>query len=246
MPELFAIIHDYWKLLLFGSYPQGPLGGLAMTLLLSVSSLILTFPLSILLALARVSGRPSLLRLSSLWVAIIRGVPLVMLIFWVYFLVPLLIGHNISGFATMLCSLILYESAYISEIIRSGIRALPRGQHEAGKALGLSYLQCLVRVILPQALFNTIPSMISQFVSIIKETSLGYVINLQEFTFAANQINGQVLTFPFQIFFILALGYFLICYALTSLAHWLERRIHRKRLGRGHRGRLVLQTQSQG
>ena len=240
MTELFSILHDYWKLLLIGSYPRGPLGGLAMTLLLSASSLILTFPLSVLLALARTSGRVSLLRVAAAWVAIIRGVPLVMLIFWVYFLVPLLIGRNISGFATMLCTLIIYESAYVSEIIRSGIQALPQGQHEAGRALGLNYVQCHLRVILPQALFNTLPSMVNQFVSIIKETSLGYVINVQELTFAVSQVNGQVLTFPFQIFFILAAGYFLVCYAFTRLAHLLERYIQRKRLGQGPGGRPVL------
>ena len=150
MAALFSILHDYWKLLLIGSYPQGPLGGLAMTLLLSTLSLILTFPFSVLLALARTGGSLALRRFSTAWVAVIRGVPLVMLIFWVYFLVPLLIGRNISGFATMLCTLIIYESAYISEIIRSGIQSLPPGQHEAGKALGLNYVQCHLRVILPQ------------------------------------------------------------------------------------------------
>ena len=239
MIELFSILHDYWKLLLIGSYPRGPLGGLAMTLLLSALSLILTFPLSVLLALARTSGRVALVRFSIVWVAVIRGIPLVMLIFWVYFLVPLLIGHNISGFVTMLCTLVTYESAYMAEIIRAGIEALPPGQHEAGKALGLNYMQCQLRIILPQALFNSLPSMVNQFVSIIKETSLGYVINLQELTFAAGQVNGQVLIAPFQIFFILAAGYFLVCYALTRVAHLLESRIQRNRLGGGRPGRHV-------
>ena len=233
MTQLLAILHDYWKLLLIGSYPRGPLGGLAMTLLLSVLSLLLTFPFSILLALARTSGSLWLRRLSTAWVVMMRGMPLVMLIFWVYFLVPLLIGRNISGFVTMLCTLVLYESAYMAEIVRAGIQALPQGQHEAGKALGLNYVQCQLRIILPQALFNSLPSMVNQFVSIIKETSLGYVINLQELTFAAGQVNGQVLIAPFQIFFILAGGYFLVCYALTRVAHLLESRIQRNRRGGG-------------
>ena len=236
MSELYSILRDYWKLLLIGSYPQGPLGGLAMTLLLSVASLMLAFPFSILLALARTGGRISLRRFATGWVTVIRGIPLVMLIFWVYFLVPLLIGRNISGFVTMLCTLVVYESAYISEIIRSGIQALPQGQYEAGKALGLDYVQCHLWIILPQALFNTLPSMLNQFVSIIKETSLGYVINVQELTFAANQVNGQVLTLPFQVFFILAAGYFMVCYALTRAAHWLERYVQRKRVGQDREG----------
>jgi polar amino acid transport system permease protein len=240
MTQLLAILHDHWKLLLIGSYPRGPLGGLGMTLLLSTLSLILTFPFSILLALARTSGSLWLRRLSTAWVVAMRGMPLVMLIFWVYFLVPLLIGRNISGFVTMLCTLVTYESAYMAEIVRAGIEALPQGQHEAGRALGLNYLQCQLRIILPQALFNSLPSMVNQFVSIIKETSLGYVINLQELTFAAGQVNGQVLIAPFQIFFILAAGYFLVCYALTRVAHSLESRIQRNRLGGGRPGQRAL------
>jgi polar amino acid transport system permease protein len=239
MTQLLAILHDHWKLLLIGSYPRGPLGGLGMTLLLSTLSLILTLPFSILLALARTSDSLWLRRLSAAWVAAMRGMPLVMLIFWVYFLVPLLIGRNISGFVTMLCTLVTYESAYMAEIVRAGIEALPQGQHEAGKALGLSYVQCQLRITLPQALFNSLPSIVNQLVSIIKETSLGYVINLQELTFAAGQVNGQVLIAPFQIFFILAAGYFLVCYALTQVAHVLESRIQRNRLGGGQPGRRV-------
>jgi polar amino acid transport system permease protein len=86
-------------------------------------------------------------------------------------------------------------------------------------------------VILPQALYNMLPSMLSQFISTIKETTLGYVINVNELTFAANQINNQLLTKPFQVFFILAMTYYVVCFSLTQLAQWLERRIACKRLG---------------
>ncbi|MHC1481258.1 amino acid ABC transporter permease [Frateuria aurantia] len=229
MTELLAIVHKYGLLLLIGTFPRGPLGGLAMTLILSTLSLILAFPFSVVLALARRSHRAWLYRAATGWVYVIRGIPLIMLIFWVYFLVPMLIGHNISGFLTMLLTLVLYESAYISEIVRAGIRALPRGQEEAAAALGLSYVQTQIAVILPQAIYNSVPSLVNQLVSIIKETSLGYVINLQELTFAANQINGQVLTRPMDIYLILALAYYLICLALTRLAGHLESRVRRRR-----------------
>ena len=86
-------------------------------------------------------------------------------------------------------------------------------------------------MILPQALYNMLPSMLSQFISTIKETTLGYVINVNELTFAANQINNQLLTKPFQVFFILAMTYYVVCFSLTQLAQWLERRIAHKRLG---------------
>ena len=127
----------------------------------------------------------------------------------------------------------IYQSAYLCEIIRGGIQALPAGQYEASRALGLGYVRTTVWVILPQALYNALPSLISQFISIIKETSLGYVINVQEVTFAANQVNNQLLTKPFQVFFILAIIYYLLCFGLTHLAGWVERRIARKRLGDG-------------
>ena len=99
----------------------------------------------------------------------------------------------------MVVALVCYESAYLAEIIRAGIQALPSGQQEAGRALGLSYLQTMRRVILPQAL-NMLPSMLSQFVSTVKETSLAYVISVQELTYAANQVNSVQLTKPFEVF----------------------------------------------
>ncbi|HEY2257439.1 MAG TPA: ABC transporter permease subunit, partial [Variovorax sp.] len=115
----------------------------------------------------------------------------------------------------------------------AGILSLPKGQTEAARALGHGYLGTMWHVVLPQALYNMLPSMLSHFISTIKETTLGYVINVQELTFAANQINNQLLTKPFQVFFILAMTYYVVCFSLTQLARWLERRIARKRLGAG-------------
>jgi polar amino acid transport system permease protein len=115
--------------------------------------------------------------------------------------------------------------------VRAGIQALPAGQMEAARALGHSHLGAMRLVILPQALFNMLPSMLSQFVSTIKETTLGYVINVPELTFAANQINNQLLTQPFQVFFILAVIYFVVCWSLTRAATALERRIAARRAG---------------
>jgi polar amino acid transport system permease protein len=154
-----------------------------------------------------------------------------MLILWVYFMVPVIIGANIPGFVTMLVTLVIYEAAFLSEVVRAGIMALGRGQMDATRALGHSYLGAMWYIILPQALYNMMPSILSQFVSTIKETTLGYVINVPELTFAANQINNQLLTKPFQVFFILALVYYLVCWTLSHAATVLERRIARKRAG---------------
>jgi polar amino acid transport system permease protein len=231
MTDLFDILRDNWLLLLVGQYPNGPLGGLAATLILSVLGIGLAFPLSVLIALARLSKRRVLNMPATALVYGARGIPLLMIILWVYFLVPVLIGRNVTGFTTMVCTLVLYESAFLAEIVRAGILALPRGQMEAARALGHGYAGAMWYVILPQALYNMLPSMLSQFVSTIKETTLGYVINVPELTFAANQINNQLLTKPFHVFFILAVIYFVVCWSLTQLAGWLERRIAAKRSG---------------
>jgi polar amino acid transport system permease protein len=231
MIELFNILRDNWLLLLIGQYPNGPMGGIVCTLVLSVLGIALAFPLSVLMALARLSPWRILRWPTTALVYVVRGVPLLMVILWVYFLVPLLIGRNVSGFTTMLCTLVIYEGAYLSEVVRAGIQALPRGQLEAARALGNSYLGAMWSVILPQALYNMLPSLLSQFVSAVKETTLGYVINVQELTFAANQINNQLLTKPFHVFFILAVTYYVVCYSLTQLAQWLERRVMKKRQG---------------
>ena len=229
--NMITIIEDNWLLLLIGQYPNGPLGGIASTLILSVLGIVLAFPLSVLIALARLSHWKVLNWPATALVYIVRGVPLLMLILWVYFLVPLLIGDSVPGFVTMLCTLVIYEGAFLSEIVRGGIIALPAGQMDAARALGHSHFGAMRYVILPQALYNMMPSILSQFVSTIKETTLGYVINVPELTFAASQLNNRLLTKPFEIFAILAIVYFIVCWSLSELANQLEQRIARQRLG---------------
>jgi polar amino acid transport system permease protein len=223
------IIRDNWLLFLIGQYPHGPLGGLALTLLLSVAGLFLAFPVSIVLALCRTGPNRFAYRLATAIVYLIRGVPLVLLVFWCYYLVPVLLGHTVSGVTTLICTLVIYEGAYLSEVIRAGIVSLPTGQTEASRALGLGYWRTTVYVILPQAIYNMVPSIISQFVSIIKETSIGYVISVQELTFAANTVNNMLLTRPFEVFVILAITYYVVCFALTAAAKHMEKTVARKR-----------------
>jgi polar amino acid transport system permease protein len=235
MTDIFNILRDNWVLLLIGQYPNGPLGGLAITLILSIVGLALAFPVSVLLAIARVSPIRWVRMPATIVVYVVRGVPLIMFIFWVYFLVPLLIGRTISGFTTMLVTLVIYQAAYLAEVIRAGIEGLSKGQTEASRALGMSYMQTIMKIVLPQALYNMVPAMVSQFVSTIKETSLGYVISVNELTFAANQVNSTLLTKPFPVFILLALIYFVLCFMLSQLAHHLEKRITNKRAGIGNK-----------
>ncbi len=231
MWSVVDIVRDNWLLLLIGQYPHGPLGGIAATLILSVFGILLAFPVSVALALARLSPWRVLRWPVTGLVYATRGIPLLMIILWTYFLLPVLTGHTVSGFTTMLCTLVLYEGCYLSEVVRAGIEALPKGQSEAAKSLGHGYYGRMRYIILPQALFNMLPSMLSQFISTIQDTTLGYVINVQELTFAANQVNNQLLTQPFQVFFILAITYFVVCFTLTQATHWLERRVAARRRG---------------
>ncbi|MES2631543.1 MAG: amino acid ABC transporter permease [Pseudomonadota bacterium] len=225
---MLDIIQTYGMLLLVGNYPNGPLGGLVLTLVLSVLGILLAFPLGVILALLRTSPWPILRAPAIAVIYVVRGLPLIMFIFWAYFGIPALLGRTVSGFTTMLCALVIYESAYLAEVIRAGIESLPKGQVEASRSLGLSHMQTQRIVVLPQALYNMLPSMLSQFISTIKETSLGYVISVQELTFAANQVNGMLLTQPFEVYTLLALTHFILCFLLTHGVGWIERRVRRR------------------
>lgn len=126
--DMIAIIQDYWLLLLIGQYPNGPLGGLANTLILSALSIALAFPVSILMALARLSKWRLLRWPVTAVVYFTRGVPLLMLILWSYFLVPLWTGADVPSFVTMLATLVVYQGAFMSEVVRAGIVSLGRGR----------------------------------------------------------------------------------------------------------------------
>ena len=225
---MIDLIHNYWLYFLIGQYPDGPLGGLALTLLLGVCALALATPLGIVLGLARTSSMRALRWPVSGLVYIVRGTPLLMVIFWAYFFLPAATGHETSQFTTMLTALVVFNGAYLAEIVRAGIQGIPRGQSECARALGLGYWQTMRAVILPQALRNMLPSLVAQFVTTLKETSLGYIIGLSEVAFIASQINAQVLTQPMQVYAILALTYFVLCFGLSRIVRVLEKRGERR------------------
>lgn len=222
---MLEIVHHYGMLFLVGSYPNGPLGGVVATLLLSILGIGLAFPLGMLMALARLSPIKAIRYPVTALSYLLRSIPLVMLIFGTYFIVPLIIGRPITGFTTMVITLVVFQAAYLAEIVKAGIDALPKGQSEAGAALGMGYWVRMRKIILPQALTNMLPSTVGQFVTTIKDTSLGYVIGTQELTYAATQVNSSLLTRPFEVFFMLALMYFVICFSLTQTARILESRL---------------------
>lgn len=228
---MIEFLHTYGLMFLIGSWPHGPIGGFAGSLLLAGLGLAGAFPLALAIGIARTSELRSIKLASTVWVYTFRSIPLIMIIFWAYFLLPVLIGTDVPAFSTALCAIIFYESAFLAEIIRAGLEALPRGQTEASRSLGLSYFKTLLCIQLPQALSNMIPSLVNQFVSTIKATSIAYIIGVQEASFAAQQINSIELTSTLRTYLILALFYFLLCALLSKLARVLDTHLTNKRMG---------------
>ena len=228
---MLELIQQYWLYFLIGQYPNGPLGGLALTLILAAMGLLLSLPLGLVFGLMRVSPYAWLRWPITALVYVVRGTPLLMVVFWAYFFLPTITGVKTDQFWTMLIALVIFDAAYLAEIVRAGILGLPKGQMECARALGMPYLKAMRVVILPQALRNSLPSLVNQFISTIKETSLGYIIGLTEVSFIASQINAQAMTKGAQVFSILALTYFVLCFALSRVAYALERRLVRQGLG---------------
>jgi polar amino acid transport system permease protein len=213
---MIELIQDYWLYFLVGQYPNGPLGGLTLTILLSAAALVLAMPLGLLLGVARVSPLRAVRWPVAVLVQVVRAVPLLLVVFWAYFFLPAVTGVKTGQATTMLMTLVLFDAVYLAEIVKAGIQSLPKGQLEGARSLGLSYPQALRLVILPQALRHVSPSLVSQLVATIKATSLGYIIGLSEVSFIATQVNTLVFT------------YFILCFGLSRLAFLLERRLNRR------------------
>ena len=221
---MLELLQDYWLYFLVGRYPEGPLGGLALTVLLASLALVLSLPFGLLLGLARLSPWRLLRWPVAALIHVVRGIPLLLVIFWAYFFLPSITGHESGQFGTMLAALVIFDGIYLAEIVRAGVQAVPKGQVEAARSLGLNYRDSMRSVVLPQALRHMLPSLVNQFVSTIKETSLGTIIGLAEVSFIASQVNGLVLTKPVQVYFLLGMTYFVLCFSLSRAAFWLERR----------------------
>jgi polar amino acid transport system permease protein len=225
----FTVIWTNITYFFIGRFPHGALGGIALTLYLAVVACVLSFFGGLFLGLLNVSHN-RLVRYASLGVVnLIRGMPLLMVIFWMYFAMPALMGHTISENWTVIGALTLFTSAYMSQIVKAGVESIPRGQVEAALSTGLRPWQAIIHIVLPQGLRNMIPSFVNQFVSMIKDTSLAFIVGVSELTQVATQINNRTIVFPTEIFFFIAVVYFIICYAFTSLSRWLEKRLAWKR-----------------
>ena len=221
------LVYNNFGYFLWGAYPKGPLGGLAMSIVMALGGIFGAFWLGLVVGLCRLSKRAWLHIPATIYIEVIRGTPLLMVIFWFYFLAPLLMGRSLPDWQSAIVALIVFTSAYIGEIVRAGVLSLPKGQTEAARGTGLSHFQAMTHIILPQALFNMIPSFVNQFVSLTKDTSLAYIIGVTELTKTATQVNSRTMKAPFEIFITVAALYFVVCFVLTELSRRLEARINR-------------------
>jgi general L-amino acid transport system permease protein len=205
-------------------------GGLPLTVMLATLSSFLAFPLAVLVALGRRSNLPAIRTACVVYVELIRGVPLISVLFMASFMFPLFMpqGTTIDVLVRVLVGITLFAAAYMAEIIRGGLQAIPKGQYEAAATLGLSYWQMQRKIVLPQALAMVVPTMMNNFISIFKDTSLVTIVSLYELTGSLGlAVNSDVNWRPFKIeayLFITAI-YFTFCFAMSRYSLWVEKQL---------------------
>ncbi|MGH8518657.1 MAG: amino acid ABC transporter permease [Panacagrimonas sp.] len=203
-------------------WSPGPLAvGLWMTLEISLVSLVFALVLGLAAGLARVSNNVAARDLAALYVEIIRGTPLLVQIFIMYFFIGTVL--SLSAFAAGVAALAVFTGAYVAEIVRGGIEAIPRGQTEAARSLGMSAWQSMRHVVLPQALRNSSPSLAGQFINLIKDSSLVSIMALTDLTKAGREVVSSTFS-PFEVWFCVALLYLV----LTGSLSWAVRRMERR------------------
>ena len=220
----FNVIERSWKYLFFE--------GMAFTIELTLLAMVGGIILGTLLAMARLSSLKPLSMIAGAYVNLVRSVPLVLVIFWFYFLVPYIgawiIGSKtpikVGAFSSCLITFIMFEACYYCEIMRAGIQSISRGQIWAGYALGLNYWQTMAQVVLPQAFRNMIPVLLTQTVVLFQDVSLVYVLSITDFVGAASKVaqrDGRLV----EMYLFVAVVYFILCYSLSLLVKQLQQRV---------------------
>jgi glutamate/aspartate transport system permease protein len=176
-----------------------------------------------LLALMRLSGKKWLDLPAAIYVNGMRSIPLVMVILWFFLLVPLMIGRPIGPEYSAVITFIAFEAAYFSEIMRAGIQSIPRGQVFAGQALGMTYQQNMMLVVLPQAFRNMLPVLLTQTIILFQDTSLVYAIGAYDL-FKGFDTAGKNFGRPEEAYIMAAIVYFILCYSLS----WMVKRLHKR------------------
>ena len=207
-------------------------GGLPLTILLASLSMVIAFPIAMVVALGRRSGLPAIRSFCTIYVELIRGVPLISVLFMASFMFPLFMpqGFSIDVLIRVLVGITLFAAAYMAEVIRGGLQAIPKGQIEAAATLGLSYWQTQVKIVLPQALAMVVPSIMNNFIGLFKDTSLVTIVSLYELTGALTlALNSDANWRPFKIegYLFIAMIYFLFCFSMSRYSIWVEKQVNK-------------------
>src|SRR2546425_3586640 len=219
----FSVVAANFKFLILqgligiGSFAGG-------TLRLAIPAIVLGFLLGIFIGLARLAHAPWIRVPATIYVEFFRGVPLVMVIFWIWFVIPQLLRVPIPEYGVALTAFVIFEAAYFGEIVRAGIQSVPRGQVEAATALGLTRAKTMRYVVLPQAIRNMVPSLVTQMIVLFKDTSLASIIGYVDLTKAAQIVNNREIR-PFELYLFIAVVYFIFTYSMSRIAARFERRL---------------------
>ncbi len=214
------------------SVPTDSWGGFPLTVMLATLSIVFAFPIAILVALGRRSNLPAIKTICVIYVELIRGVPLISVLFMASFMFPLFMppGVSIDVLLRVLVGITLFSAAYMAEVIRGGLQAIPKGQLEAADTLGLTYWQTQRKIVLPQALAMVVPGIMGNFISLYKDTSLVTIVSLYELTGAMGlALNSDANWRPFKIeayLFITAI-YFVGCFSMSRYSLWVEKQLAR-------------------
>ncbi len=209
-------------------------GGLLLTMLLSVVGILLSFPFGVALAVGRRSNLPVVRLVSTTYIELIRAVPLITILFMAQFLFPLILpdGVRIENVIRAMGGIVMFSAAYVAENVRGGLQAVPVGQHEAAFSIGLRTWQTTVFIVLPQALRITIPANVGLFISLLKDTTLVYIISLLDILGIGRAVlaNPDWLGATFEVYLFVAMVFFVLSYTLSQASYRLE-----KELGIGER-----------
>jgi general L-amino acid transport system permease protein len=210
-------------------------GGLPLTIMLATLSIVLCFPIAICVALGRRSNLPAIRTFCTIYVELIRGVPLISVLFMAAFMFPLFMpqGMTVDVLIRVLVGVTLFAAAYMAEVIRGGLQAMPKGQAEAAASIGLSYWQTQFKIILPQALAMVVPGIMNNFIGLFKDTSLVYIVSLYELTGSMGiAFDSDADWRPHKLIgylFIVAI-YFAFCFAMSRYSLWIEKQLNKSKL----------------
>jgi His/Glu/Gln/Arg/opine family amino acid ABC transporter permease subunit len=218
--DFSVIVSNFEFLVVQGFLGLGAFAG--GTLRLAVPAIILGFALGIFIGLARLARSRWIRVPATLYVEFFRGVPLVMVIFWMWFVIPQVLQLPIPEYGVALTAFVIFEAAYFGEIVRAGVQSVARGQVEAATAVGLTQPQTMGYVVLPQALRNMAPSLVTQMIVLFKDTSLASIIGYVDLTKAAQIVNNREIK-PFELYLFIAVVYWVCTYGMSRVARRLER-----------------------